>query len=118
LLKARCINSLKLDPDQSKGLAKPYYEKYILLVNPENIEKYKKNLIESYLYLGGFYDQKNDIPQAHAAWNELLKLDPENAVAKRGLEPKEGQKSSNKNPPSTEAKPAQGNNLKSPKGKQ
>jgi len=85
LLKARCINQQKLDPDQSKGLAKPYYEKFSLLVTPENLEKYKKQLLESYLYLGGYYALKNDVPQAHAAWRKVLELDPENKKAKDGL---------------------------------
>ena len=85
LLKARCINFQKLDPDQSKGLAKPYYEKFTLLVTPENLEKYKKQLLESYLYLGGYYALKNDVPQAHGAWRKVLELEPENKKAKDGL---------------------------------
>jgi tetratricopeptide (TPR) repeat protein len=85
LLKARCINQQKLDPDQSKGLAKPYYEKYTLLITPENVEKLKKQLLECYLYLGGYYAVKNDVPQAHAAWRKVLELDPENKKAKDGL---------------------------------
>ena len=85
LLKARCINYQKLDPDQSKGLSKPYYEKFTLLVTPENMEKYKKQLLECYLYLGGYYAQKNDAPQAHAAWRKVLELEPENKKAKDGL---------------------------------
>lgn len=108
LLKARCINALKLDPDQSQGLAKPYYEKYILLVSPENREKYKKGLIEGYLYLGGYFAQKNDVPQAHAAWNELLKIDPENATAKNGLLIKDYSKSEEKKKSPAETKPSAG----------
>jgi tetratricopeptide (TPR) repeat protein len=85
LLKARCINYQKLDADQSKGLAKPYYEKFTLLVTPENADKYKKQLTECYLYLGGYYALKNDVPQAHAAWRKVLELEPENKKAKDGL---------------------------------
>lgn len=85
LFKARCINQQKLDPDQSLGLAKPYYEKFTLLVKPEDREKYKKALIESHMYLGSYYAFKNDPPQAHANWNKVLELDPENATAKSGL---------------------------------
>jgi tetratricopeptide (TPR) repeat protein len=85
LLKARCINQQKLDPDQKKGLAKPFYEKFTLLVTPENADKYKKQLLECYLYLGGFYATIGDVPQAHAAWKKVLELDPENKKAKDGL---------------------------------
>ena len=85
LFKARCINQEKLDPDQSLGLARPYYEKFTLLAKPEDKEKYKKQLIESYMYLGSYYAFKGDPPQAHANWNKVLELDPENTSAKTGL---------------------------------
>lgn len=85
LFKARCINFQKLDPDQSKGLAKPYYERFTLLITPDNVEKYKKQLVEAYSYLGGYYAQRKDVPQAHAAWKKVLELEPENQKAKTGL---------------------------------
>jgi len=85
LFKARCISNQKLDPDQSKGIAKPYYEKFTLLVTPENQEKYKKQLAEAYGYLGSYYAVRKDVPQAHAAWKKVLELEPENAKAKNGL---------------------------------
>lgn len=85
LFKARCIGLEKIDPDQTKGLAKPYYERFTLLVTPENIEKYKKQLIEAYSYLGSYYAIRKDVPQAHAAWRKVLEYDPENKKAKDGL---------------------------------
>ena len=85
LFKARCIGLEKIDPDQTKGLAKPYYEKFTLLVTPETIEKYKKQLIEAHSYLGSYYAIRKDTPQAHAAWKKVLEFDPENKKAKDGL---------------------------------
>jgi len=85
LFKARCIGLEKLDFDQSKGIAKPYYEKFTLLVTPENVEKYKKQLIEAYSYLGSYYAVRKDVPQAHASWKKVLEFDPENKKAKDGL---------------------------------
>jgi len=85
LFKARSIGLEKLDPDQSKGIAKPYYEKFTLLVTPETQEKYKKQLVEAYSYLGSYYAIRKDVPQAHAAWNKVLAIEPENAKAKNGL---------------------------------
>jgi tetratricopeptide (TPR) repeat protein len=85
LFKARCIGLEKLDPDQSKGIAKPYYEKFTMLVTPDAQEKYKKQLIEAYSYLGSYYAVRKDVPQAHSAWNKVLALEPENAKAKNGL---------------------------------
>ena len=85
LFKARCIGLEKLDPDQSKGIAKPYYEKFTMLVTPDAQEKYKKQLIEAYSYLGSYYAVRKDVPQAHSAWNKVLALQTENAKAKNGL---------------------------------
>lgn len=85
LFKARCIGLEKIDPDQTKGLAKPYYEKFTLLVTPETTEKYKKQLIEAYSYLGSYYAIRKDVPQAHAAWRKVLEFEPENKKAKDGL---------------------------------
>jgi tetratricopeptide (TPR) repeat protein len=85
LFKARCINFQKLDQDQSKGLAKPYYETFTLLVTPENQEKYKKQAVEAYSYLGGYYAIRKDVPQAHAAWKKVLEIEPDNKKAKDGL---------------------------------
>lgn len=85
LFKARCIGSQKLDPEQTKGLAKPYYEAVTLLATPETTEKYKKPLIEAYMYLGSHYTLRKDFPNAHAAWNKVLELDPGNKTAANGL---------------------------------
>jgi hypothetical protein len=85
LFKARCIGLEKIDIDQSKGLAKPYYEKVTLLVTPETASKYTKQLIEAYSYLGSYYAIRKDVPQAHAAWKKVLEFDPENKKAKDGL---------------------------------
>lgn len=85
LFKARCISFQKLDPDQSKGLAKPYYEKFTQLVTGENVEKYKKQLVESYSYLGGYFGRRKDIPNAEASYKKVLELDPNNKTAKEAL---------------------------------
>lgn len=85
LFKARCINYQKLDPDQSKGIAKPYYERFTQLVTGDNIEKYKKQLTEAYSYLGGYYGRRKDIPNAEAAYRKVLELDPANKTAKEAL---------------------------------
>lgn len=85
LFKARCITYQKLDPDQSKGLAKPFYERFTQLVTGENVEKYKKQLTEAYSYLGGYYGRRKDIPNAEASYKKVLELDPTNKTAKEAL---------------------------------
>jgi tetratricopeptide (TPR) repeat protein len=68
------------DPDSENGLAKPFYEKFIQLANPES-DKFKKELIESYSYLGYYYYLQKDNSKAKSYWQEVLKLDPENKQA-------------------------------------
>ena len=88
LFKARCIIYQKTDPDLIKGLAKPYYEKFTLLVTGENVDKYKKQLAEAYVYLGTYYGRRKDIPQAEAAFKKALEFDPTNKTAKEALSDK------------------------------
>jgi len=89
------VNAL-LDPETEKGLARPYYQKAdsIMSTNPT---KFKKELIESYQYLGYYFYLKAEKDKADAKlvkednensktyWNKLLAIDPENAKAKEAL---------------------------------
>jgi tetratricopeptide (TPR) repeat protein len=63
-------------------LAKPFYEKGIILVgqDPAIIEKNKKNLAEAYQYLGLYYGNTGDINCSKSAWNKVLQLDPTNKI--------------------------------------
>ena len=74
----------QLDPDQSKGLAKPYYEKLVELIGPktdlDNTEKAR--LKESYHYLISYYFiQKDDKETAKEYAAKMLVIDPENQIA-------------------------------------
>ncbi len=71
--KAR-VNSL-LDPATLTGLAKPWYEKVISLLE-SNPEKYKKELIESYQYLGVYFYKLKDNEQSKSYFNKILAIDP------------------------------------------
>lgn len=68
------------DPDSENGLAKPFYEKFIELAK-NKLEKFKKELIESYSYLGYYYYLQKDNSTSKSYWQEVLKLDPENKQA-------------------------------------
>lgn len=72
------------------GLAKPYYESYIKAIgsDPAKIEANKKNLIESYSYLGVLYAKQDNLLCAKSAWMKVQELDPANATAKQILEDK------------------------------
>jgi len=69
-----------LDPETETGVAKPFYEKLIekALATPD---KYKKELIESYSYLGYFFYLKKDYNESLANWDKVLALDPKDERA-------------------------------------
>lgn len=80
--KARALSSM--DPETTKGLAKPFYEKVITILEPEG--KDKKKLSESYNYMGFYYFVTNDLQTSMNFWNKTLALDPENATAKKAVQ--------------------------------
>ena len=81
---ARAKVNVALDPDASKGLAKPYYEKYIALGNADPA-KYKAGLIESYDYLGAYNAHKNDKAAAKENFEKALAIDPTDDFASKSL---------------------------------
>jgi len=81
---ARAKVNVYLDPDASKGLAKPYYEKYIELGNADP-SKYKAGLVESYDYLGAYNAHKNDKAGAKENFEKALALDPTDDFASKSL---------------------------------
>ena len=66
-----------IDEDLSKGLAKPYYEKYIELTTAE-ADKYKKELVEAYSSVAAYYMKKKDKANADLNWKKVKELDPTN----------------------------------------
>ena len=82
------VNS-QMDPDQSKGLALPYYQKLADLIGPkaekDNTDKARVN--ESYRYLIAYYlIQKDDKATAKQYAQKLIELDPESEIAKQVLD--------------------------------
>ena len=94
------VNSM-LDPETVEGLAKPYYEKVveIALTNPE---RYKRELIESYKYLGYYHyviadgitaknngnpdSAKAEYGEAKDFFSRVLALDAKDEIALKALE--------------------------------
>ena len=75
LMRARCNTAM--DSAQAAGLAKPFYEKYAELTSVEpDKSRTKKNLIESYKYLGAYYVQRDDNNQALIYFEQIAALDP------------------------------------------
>lgn len=77
---ARAQANFNLDPDSKKGLAKPYYEKYIELTSADPT-KYKNGLVEANNYLGYYNLQKGDKAAATPYYQKVLELDPSNSDA-------------------------------------
>jgi tetratricopeptide (TPR) repeat protein len=88
--RGRC-NSKMDNPEMPVGLAKPYYENFIRKVgtDPKNIEANKKNLLETYNYLGFFYFTQKNYECSKAAWNKVVELDPASEKAKVALADKD-----------------------------
>jgi len=68
------------DPESEQGLAKPFYEQFINVSNEDTI-RFKKELIETYSYLGYYYYIKEDKSSSKANWLKVEAIDPENPQA-------------------------------------
>ena len=78
----------QMDPDSKLGLAKPYYEKLIELIEPraEKDATERARIIESYRYMIAYYFiVKDDKDAAKAIAEKLIQIDPENETAKQVL---------------------------------
>jgi len=84
-------SSSNLDPKNEKWLAKPYYEKVLSLVKPEErATTYKSNVIEASEYLGDYYlnnKENKDAEKAKEYWSAVKELDPANPKAKAFFAP-------------------------------
>ncbi|MDP4267094.1 MAG: hypothetical protein Q8880_06635 [Bacteroidota bacterium] len=65
----------RIDPDSKLGLAKPHYEAVIKLLE-SNPDKYKKELIEAYTYLGIYYYLQDDKDKSKENMEKVKALDP------------------------------------------
>ncbi|GAB3300762.1 MULTISPECIES: tetratricopeptide repeat protein [Hymenobacter] len=82
----RARANANIDKDSKKGLAKPYYEKYIEVAGASaDAAKYKTGLIEANKYLGYYYYQKGDKTSALPYWQQALALDPNDQQAKTAI---------------------------------
>lgn len=76
-----------LDPESEQGLAKPYYEAVVDLLEEKNDPaRYGSTLMECYRYLGYYYFLKKNKTNSIYYWQQVLQIDPDNSVAKRAME--------------------------------
>jgi Tfp pilus assembly protein PilF len=84
-----------LDPESKTDLPKPLMDKYIELQTADavkfeaNKEKWKKDLVNAYSYLGYYYLVRDKVAdskiKARENYKKVLELDPENVNAKKVL---------------------------------
>ena len=76
-----------IDPELKQGLAKPYYEKLISIVNGHSTagSNDKAYLKQAYYYMGVYYYVNGNKEEGDVYWKKLLEIDPDNANAKSAL---------------------------------
>ncbi len=79
-----------LDPETEQGLAKPYYEQAMVLLEKDTSSK--SALVECYKYLG-YYNYLKEyagnvkgFPETRKYWNKVLEVSPESADIKAALD--------------------------------
>jgi tetratricopeptide (TPR) repeat protein len=73
-----------LDPESTKGLALPFYEK-VISIGQATPDKSKSELKEAYSYLGYYYILKKQAALSKLNWEKVLTIDPNDEKAKEGL---------------------------------
>ncbi|MES2875195.1 MAG: tetratricopeptide repeat protein [Bacteroidota bacterium] len=83
------INRLLDGPEDVKGLAVPFYEKYVALLTvekPELAAANKNNLVAAYNYLGSVAARRDgDNTKARGYFEKVLVLDPNDSTAQQAL---------------------------------
>ncbi|MDP4238973.1 MAG: tetratricopeptide repeat protein [Bacteroidota bacterium] len=82
----RARTNFGLDPETTQGLAKPFYEQTVSMLEAKADPKFNPVLIECYRYLGFYYLLKSDYSVSSSYWNKILAIDPTNATALKGIE--------------------------------
>jgi tetratricopeptide (TPR) repeat protein len=77
-----------LDSLLTKGLSKPYYDKYLelALADSANFAKNKDAIVEAYRYLGNYYYVKNQIKETKEYMRKILEILPNDKKAKDVLD--------------------------------
>lgn len=81
----RAVTNFSLDPETTQGLAKPFYEQTLSIVEEKADPRYNPIIIECSRYLGYYYYLKKDYTQSKVYWNKILKLDPTNEIASKAI---------------------------------
>lgn len=75
----------QFDSTSEAGFARPYYEQFISLSKEDTI-KFKKELLESYSYLGYYFFLQDDKQNSLLNWEKVAAIDPKNEQARAAIE--------------------------------
>ncbi|MDD3321028.1 MAG: hypothetical protein PHS59_06245 [Paludibacter sp.] len=75
-----------LDPETLLGLAKPYYDQTVSLVESKADPKYNSVLIECYSYLGYYSLLQKNNTLSLSYWDKIIAIDPSNSTAKKAID--------------------------------
>ncbi len=78
------VNALA-DPETTLGLAKPYYEAALGILQA-NEKSAPANIIECLRYLGYYYVQQGELELSEPYWQKILEIDPNEATAKQAMD--------------------------------
>jgi len=81
----RALTNFSLDPETTQGLAKPFYEQTLTIVEAKADVRYNQVIIECSRYLGYYYYLKKDYTQSKVYWNKILTIEPTNDIANKAI---------------------------------
>jgi len=82
----RARTNFSLDPETLQGLAKPYYDQTLTIVEAKADARYNPVILECSRFLGYYYFLKKDYIQSKVYWNKILVIDPTNDMAIKAIE--------------------------------
>ncbi len=82
----RSRTNFALDPESTIGLAKPFYEQTLTLVESKADIRYNPVILECSRYLGYYYFLKKDYVQSKIYWGKILQIDAKNELAIKAIE--------------------------------
>ena len=81
----RALTNFALDPETTQGLAKPYYEQTLTIIEAKADPRYNPIIIESERYLGYYYYQKKEYTESKVYFNKILAIEPTNEFALKAI---------------------------------
>jgi len=82
----RARTNFSMDPETLQGLAKPFYEQTIPIVELKKDPRYNPVIVECCRYLGYYFYLKKDFTESKMYWNKILAIDPANEMAKNAID--------------------------------